>query len=171
MLSLVNPDLKYKDQYIEMLQYWNTTGEEPMPWVLREDHSDFEAMIKRFEGFPKGIGIDEEYVPHSTYWLYESDSDKIIGAVNIRHCLNDKLLEAWGSIGYGIRPDERKKGYATLALRLTLGKCRELGMKKALLGCYKENTSSAKVIEKNGGVLENEVEVEGRVIKRYWIKI
>lgn len=171
MLSLVKPSLEYKAQYAEMMECWKASGEEPMPWVLKEDYSDFSAMVKRFEGFPKGIGVDEAYVPHSTYWLYESDSGNIVGAVNIRHYLNDKLLEAWGNIGYGIRPDERRKGYATQALRLALVKCREIGMDRALLGCYKDNTGSAKVITNNGGVLENEVEIDGRVIQRYWITL
>lgn len=35
-----------------------------------------------------------------------------MGAVNIRHYLNDELLKTGGHIGAGTRPSERRKGYA-----------------------------------------------------------
>lgn len=170
MLSLVKPDIKYKRQYIDMIEYWKSTGEELAPWPLREDCGDFGALVNKLEGYEQGLGVGEDYVPNSTYWLYESDTDKIVGAVNIRHFLNDRLLAYWGHIGYGIRPDERKKGYATAALRMALDICRDLGIEKALVSCYKYNTGSARVIMNNGGVLENEVEHEGKLLQRYWVK-
>ena len=52
----------------------------------------------------------------------------LLGAVNIRHCLNDYLLKYGGHIGDGIRPSERGKGYATnriLLLRKPLQKTEE----------------------------------------------
>lgn len=171
MLSLVKPDITYKAQYMDMIEYWKNTGEELAPWALKEDCSDFGAMVKRLEGYAQGVGIGEAFVPNSTYWIYESDSDKIVGAVNIRHCLNDSLLAYWGHIGYGIRPDERRKGYATQALHLALDKCRKLGIESALVSCNKDNIGSAKTIMKNGGVLENEVQYEGRLLQRYWIEV
>ena len=110
-------------------------------------------------------------MPNTTFWVYEPDRDTIVGAVNIRHYLSASLLAYWGNIGYGIRPDERTKGYATEALRLALDICRGMGMDKVMLSCNKSNPASARVMIKNGGVLENEVELEGRVLQRYWIKI
>ncbi len=170
-MDLVRPDKKYKKQYIEMIDYWRSTGEELAPWVLKMDCSDFEAFVRKIENYSKGIDIDGNFVPNATFWVYRPDTDKLVGAVNIRHYLNEALLAYWGNIGYGIRPDERRKGYATEALRITLGKCREMNMEKVLLSCNKSNTASAKVITKNGGVLENEVEHEGRVLQRYWIRL
>jgi predicted acetyltransferase len=170
MLSLEKPDTTYKAEYIDMIEYWRSTGEELAPWTLNVDYSDFGAMVKKFEGYSKGINVGEDFVPSSTYWIYESDSGRIVGAVNIRHRLNDSLLAYWGHIGYGVRPDERRKGYATQALHLALERCRELGIESALVSCNKDNIGSAKTIMNNGGVLENEVECEGRVLQRYWIK-
>lgn len=171
MLSLIKPDTKYKRQYMEMMESWKSAGEQPAPWVLAEDYSDFNAMVKKFEGYSQGLGAGEAFVPNTTYWLYESDSDKIVGAVNIRHSLSDSLHKYWGHIGYGIRPDERRKGYATQALHLALDKCRGLGLEKIMVSCDKDNIGSAKVIMSNGGVLENEVEHGGKVIQRYWIEL
>ena len=37
--------------------------------------------------------------------------------------------------------------------------------------CDKENIGSAKSIQKNGGVLENEIEKDGTIEQRYWISL
>ena len=94
-----------------------------------------------------------------------------MGAVNIRHYLNDTLLKAGGHIGYGIRPSERRKGYATAMIALALDECRKLGINKVLICCNKENIGSAKSIINNGGILENEIEEDGHIIQRYWIQL
>lgn len=173
MLILVKPDIKYTNQYIEMLAEWAASGEEPEPWVLKEDYSDFPAMVQRFEDQSRGIGIPTGFVPSSTYWAYDDVSDKVVGAVNIRHTLNEFLLAAWGNIGYGVRPGQRRRGYATEILRQALNECRMLGIERVLLGCFKENIGSAKTIMNNGGVLENEIVLKGndRKIQRYWITL
>ena len=94
-----------------------------------------------------------------------------MGAVNIRHYLNDKLLETGGHIGDGIRPGERRKGYATAMIGLALEECRKLGIDRVLICCDKDNIGSAKSIQRNGGVLENEVEEDGNIVQRYWIEL
>ena len=68
-----------------------------------------------------------------------------------------------------MRPSERRKGYATAMIALALDECRKLGIEKVLMVCNKENTGSAKSIQNNGGVLENEINVEGETVQRYWI--
>ena len=70
-----------------------------------------------------------------------------------------------------MRPSERRKGYATAMIALALDECRKLGMEKVLMVCNKENTGSAKSIQNNGGVLENEINVEGETVQRYWIQL
>lgn len=94
-----------------------------------------------------------------------------MGAVNIRHYLNDALRKTGGHIGDGIRPSERRKGYATAMIALALEECKRLGIRKVLMCCDKENIGSAKSIVKNGGILENEVEAEGHIEQRYWIQL
>lgn len=52
-----------------------------------------------------------------------------------------------------------EKGYGTLLLKLGLEKAKELGLKdKVLIICDDDNIGSYKIIEKNGGILENKVE-------------
>ena len=86
-----------------------------------------------------------------------------MGAVNIRHYLNEYLLLHGGHIGDGIRPSERRKGYATQMIGLALEECKELGIKKVSRVCDKDNIGSAKSIIKNGGILENELNENGKV--------
>jgi len=54
-------------------------------------------------------------------------------------------------------------------LALALEECRKLGIDRALVTCDKTNIGSAKTIQKNGGVLENEVLEGDRITQRYWI--
>ena len=54
-----------------------------------------------------------------------------------------------------------------------LSVCREKGMSKVILGCYKDNLASAATITRNGGVLtvENDNYEEGRVSQYYQVKL
>lgn len=56
-------------------------------------------------------------------------------------------------------------------IALALNECRKLGIEKVLMVCDKENIGSAKSIIRNGGVLENEVKVDGVIEQRYWIDL
>lgn len=56
-------------------------------------------------------------------------------------------------------------------IALALDECKKIGIEKVLMVCNKSNIASAKSIIKNGGVLENEVEFNGKTLQRYWISI
>lgn len=169
-LRLVKPSIEFEQEYLDMLDDWKKSGEKPIPWILRLYPGDFPSFVEMLEGFSKGIGLKDYEVEHSTYWLVNDDG-RILGVVNIRHRLNDDLLRRGGHIGYGIRPGERRKGYAGEMLRLALEIVKSMGIERALLVCNKENIASAKTIIKNGGVLESE-DMDGEVIiQRYWIDL
>jgi predicted acetyltransferase len=70
-----------------------------------------------------------------------------------------------------VRPSERRKGNATEMISLALRECKKIGIDNVLMVCDKDNIGSAKSIQKNGGILENEVIVDGIVEQRYWITI
>lgn len=113
------------------------------------------------------------WVPDSQYLAVRKEDGRIVGMVDIRHELNEACLNLFGGIGYSVRFSERRKGYATAMLALAKEICRDLGMKKLLVSCHKENIASAKTIQHNGGVLENEVvdHRNGEVLQRYWITL
>ena len=114
------------------------------------------------EDLPKGL------VP-ATFFAAEVDG-KLIGRSSIRHELNRFLFNYGGHIGYGVRPEFRRRGYATEILRQSLTYIRGLGVGDVLITCYDENIGSATVIESCGGELENTVEFEGKPLRRYWIR-
>ena len=167
-LQLVKMSEKFKPQLLDMMDEWTKTGETIIPWAIRKvDYHDFDAYLKSLEeSEPK-----EGYVPASTFFAYDRERDILVGAVDIRHSLNEALLLDGGHIGDGVRPSERRKGYATAMIALALDECRKLGIEKVLVVCSHDNVGSAKTIIKNGGILENEVETDGSVMQRYWITL
>ena len=140
-----------------------------MPFVLKMDSSDFPKYIQKLEGFKQGVGIPASFVPHSTFWL-TNEAEKILGVVNIRHHLTGRLLIEGGHIGYGIRPSERRKGYATMILKLALIEAKKLGIERALVTCHKKNTASAKTILKHGGKFYRENLFNDEIVVGYWIE-
>lgn len=169
-LRLIKPNDNLKNEYLYMILEWNGIGEELIPWSLNLDATDFNLMIENLNGYSKGIGLSEGYVECSTFWLVNK-SNKILGAIDIRHRLNDHLLFRGGHIGYGIRPSERRKGYACEMLSLALKQCEIIGISKVLITCLKSNIGSTKTILKNGGVLDSEDTDNGDIFQRYWINL
>ena len=140
----------------------------PPPWsIFKNDYKDFDYYLDNLE-YKEAKDV---FVPDSTFFCLDEERNILVGAVNIRHYLNDYLLMYGGHIGDGIRPSERRKGYGTAMIALALEECKKLGIEKALMVCDKTNAGSAKTILNNGGVLENEVIEEGKLKQRYWIDV
>jgi predicted acetyltransferase len=58
-------------------------------------------------------------------------------------------------------------------LKLTLERARELGLEWVLVTCDEDNIASAKIIERNGGVLEDMYQEDETAVpkRRYWIDL
>ncbi|MED2037506.1 GNAT family N-acetyltransferase [Bacillus wiedmannii] len=170
-VSLLTPTTDLQEEYLDFYNEWKDSGETMIPWVISKDPSNFPAMIQELLDAHNGINLPESWVPDSTYWLV-TDENKIVGAVNIRHSLTEHLFNAGGHIGYGIRPSERRKGYATKLLKLSLEKTKELNITKALVVCDEVNTASEKTILHNGGLRDDDfIEEDGNVVRRFWIEL
>lgn len=169
-LRLEEPDLKWIDSYRSMVAEFQRGGETLVPFVMRIPTRDPEAFLLRLRNCAKGIGISEGFVPHQTYWLVEEDRE-VVGVSNLRLHLNESLLQDGGHIGIGVRPSRRRLGLGTRLIAETLVKAKEHGIPRVLLTCVKTNAASASAIRNNGGILENEVMIEGgdEAIQRYWI--
>lgn len=169
-LRLVKPSISYENQYLDMISEWKDSGEELIPWSISLESADFSSMVENLNGYSIGIGLPDGFVKSSHFWLIDQDN-KVLGAIDIRHELNDFLSFRGGHIGYGIRPSERMKGYASAMLALALRKCSTLGLEKILITCLKSNIASAKVIMNNGGIFESEDADDGKVFQRYWVDL
>lgn len=86
--------------------------------------------------------------------LIRKEDDKVVGALNIRWNLPEKLNLFSGNIGYGIRPTERRKGYNKINLYLGIVEAQKIGLDKIKLVCETSNFGSIKTIEALGGTLE-----------------
>lgn len=167
-LKLVKASKKYQKQIEDMLDEWTATNEKIVPYAIRRlNYHDFENYCKHLDVKEASDCL----VPDSTFFCYDEEKKRMVGAVNIRHYLNENLLFNGGHIGDGVRPSERRKGIATKMIALALEECKKLGIKKVLMVCDKENIGSAKSIIYNGGVLENEISVDGIIMQRYWIEL
>lgn len=169
-IKLLKPTLEMEEEYCYFVEEWNQTGQSIVPYSARPLGRDYRTWLEDSAKIEKRETCPADLVPAHTYFLGNKD-DKILGAINIRHYLNDYLFNFGGHIGYGIRPSERNKGYATKILALGLSQAKDLGIRKVLITCNKSNISSAKVILKNSGMLENEVVEEGEIIQRYWVDL
>lgn len=172
-IKLVKGSYGYKEQIIDMLKEWidyneNHPEANTSPNVIfRNNYENFTYYLEHLEYKEPQEGL----VPDSTFFCFDEKRNLMVGAVNIRHDLNDYLLKYGGHIGDGIRPSERRKGYATEMIRLALEECRKLGLTRVLMTCDKNNIGSAKSIIRNGGILEDEVLEEGVIKQRYWISL
>ncbi|QAT50603.1 GNAT family N-acetyltransferase [Caproiciproducens sp. NJN-50] len=165
-LDLKHPSLEQRNEYLSFAKDWADHEEEITPYsarLLGRSYEEWLAGTLRMER-----EAPERFVCAHTFFLTD-EAGKILGAVNIRHELNGELLKSGGHIGYGIRPSERRKGYAVRMLALALPIAEQLGIARALITCDKENIASARTILRNGGVLENELALDGRTVQRYWI--
>ena len=118
----------------------------------------------------RGEHLPPDHVP-STF-LFAFDGSRIVGRASIRHQLNDFLLRVGGHIGYAVVPEFRRRGYATAILRQSLEIAHlRLGITRVLVTCDEDNVGSIRVIEKNGGVLEDVITGSdlAKPKRRYWI--
>ena len=172
-VRLIKLTKEYYNQLAEMIDEWKLDQQvnhtNHSPWaIFKNDYHDFDNYLENLEIKEQ----KDDKVPDSVFFLLDVDRNILVGAVNIRHYLNDYLLKYAGHIGDGIRPSERRKGFATEMIRLSLLECKKLGLTKVLMVCDKSNIASAKTIIKNGGILENEfLDEDGKVHQRFWINL
>lgn len=169
-IRIIEPYVNLKNEYLGMISEWKESGEELIPWSLNLENRDFNLLVEKLNGYSKGIGLPDGFVECSTFWLI-NENNRILGAIDIRHRLNDYLLFRGGHIGYGIRPSERRRGYASSMLSFALKECKTVGLSKVLITCSKSNSGSARTIIKNGGILESEDSDNGEIFQRYWIDL
>ncbi len=170
-MKLITLTSSYKTEWENLIIEFEENGEKLIPLAMKGHANTFEEFLIEAYKNSKGIDLPDGIVPSDIYFLVDDNSKYLIGAIDIRHYLNEYLLKYGGNIGYGIRSSERKKGYATEMLHLALEECKNKGLSKVLITCFKSNVASANTIIKNGGILENEIAEGGNIKQRYWIQL
>jgi predicted acetyltransferase len=166
--ELIRPSKRFESSYAEAVTevFEASWGRQPSPSELATQV----AVTRAFDDNFAGLKLPDQ-VPGSTFWLVEDDT--YLGRVDIRHRLNDELRRRGGHIGFEIRPSVRRQGYGRLALHLGLVECRRLDIDRVLVTCNVTNIASRRIIEVNGGVLEDVVSLgsDGLEEMRYWIDV
>lgn len=136
-----------------------TLYEEGMPWAT------YLAMLADHK---EGKNLPDGVVSHAMYAAIVDG--EFVGRAGIRYELNERMAFRYGHVGYGVVEEHRFKGYATEILRQSLVILHEAGISPVLVTCFDHNVGSARVIEKNGGVLESTLpDRDGVLFRRYWI--
>jgi predicted acetyltransferase len=176
MPELIAPDVRLRRSFAAALDEFHQEGRgspEDNSVIGRclRDHASATSSDEAFAVFVADIRADrlEEsprpsgFVPATELWWVEGD--EFLGRIGVRHRLTPALLEMGGHIGYDVRPSARRRGHATEMLRQALVVAGELAIDPALVTCNVDNVGSRTVIERNGGVLED----ERRGKLRFWV--
>lgn len=141
-------------------------------WLFEYKGEPFEGLVAKLQDWKRGKQLPRGWVRSTVYYLVRNDGT-ILGKSSLRHLLNDFLRTIGGHIGYLIRSDQRRKGYGTVILRLTLEKAHQLGLRQVLVTCDEDNLASAKIIEANGGLLKDMYQDKDLPVpkRRYWIEL
>ncbi len=133
-----------------------------------QDGMDWQDYLDFLDHGRLGLDLAADCVPASM--LAAEVSGQVIGRLSIRHTLNEFLAREGGHLGFAVRPQHRRNGYATEILKQGLIVARSLGIDRALVTCEEDNIGSATVIERCGGLFDSiHVTDEGKLMRRYWI--
>lgn len=134
---------------------------------LERFDDDYQAWLDYINA-PAGTNLfGYDKVPAS-HFLAMHDN-QVIGVVGIRHELTEFLHKIGGHVGYSTHPDFEGRGVATIMLGFAVQFLAKIGVNRVLVTCDDENIGSARVIEKNGGQLENIISMGDKQVRRYWI--
>ncbi len=98
--KLVEPNIKHKEQAIEYINEFSKNNSS-INGVGGLDRylNDYKEWLIKLEDDKNRIP-DENKVPAETFFLIRENDNRIIGMINIRLVLNERLKKSSGNIGY-----------------------------------------------------------------------
>lgn len=170
--AFARPDARFHASWMEALREYHDEGRhDEIDEDLLEDPAEFARYCEAVNASVKRLGEPDfyfarlygtrmpgqwvdGYVPQTILWWVAGD--EYLGRLSLRHRLTPHLLYHGGNIGFEVRPSARRRGHATAMLAAALPLAAELGIDPARVDCEVRNAASRRVIEHNGGVLDEE---------------
>ncbi len=170
VIYLEQISLKHEKEIIRIKKEYDKNNEDYNGASFIKSIDNYAEVINSLDKSANGIVDNPAWVPNTCYVAINSEG-KIVGVGALRHYLNDNLMKSGGHIGYSVVPSERKKGYGTKILSLILEKAKDKNIDNVLVTCSENNIGSIRVIENNGGILENKIKNDDKITCRYWIDL
>ena len=150
-IRLIEPCAEYMESFRSSFREYRLKRVEDFSYPRVNSRREQRAFLRRTKDNRLGRNMPSGRVPHSNFWLV--DKYNYLGSGDIRHFLTDSLRKLGGNIGYSIRPAAWGQGLGTMQLALLLPEAKKLNIPAPIITCFEHNIASAKVIEKNGGIL------------------
>ncbi|SER15007.1 GNAT family N-acetyltransferase [Microlunatus flavus] len=168
---LRRPSTRFRASFVDAVAEFRAEGLSDRTRSDQDLHGDW-ASPTGFAAYVRAVttdAVDESRVapgrvPSTRLWW--THGERYLGRIDVRHRLTPALTEVGGHIGYAVRPSARRQGHATAMLTEALVVARALGVERALVTCDADNVGSRRVIEHNGGRLEDQ---RGSKL-RFWIE-
>lgn len=172
-IQLIKPNRMYKKQILDYKNEFLTNHDSMDGTSFLNEYANIDNWLKFLEINSEKSTVMDGLVLATEFLAVRVTDGYLVGMVHIRHTLNDFLYRIGGHIGYSVRRSQWNKGYGKQILKQALVYCQELNLEKVLVTCINTNVASSKVIQFNGGILENEVfdETANRYVQRYWITL
>ncbi len=169
-LTLVDPAEELFEAFVEMSRDYERAGETRYQAECGWSRERYREYLRQLRDHARGANLAPGKTAQITFWLM-AEGGPIVGVSRLRLELNESLLDEGGNIGYDVPPSQRRRGFGTELLRLTLRRAANLGLERVLVTCNRDNTGSRKIIEANGGVLASEgiSKKYGKPLLRFWI--
>ena len=171
-LILVQPGPEHEAAVLDYIAEHKAAGETHLSGGLG-DFEDFASWQTRCQREHAGLWQDPEWnVPSGVFLAIRKHDSRLIGLMRLRLGDSPKVLDFDGHIGSGIRPSERRKGYARQLLHMGIKACGKAGMTKVLVTCDAGNTASEALLRGAGGRFEDtRMEEDGNLIHRFWFEV
>ena len=164
---LVYPQAAHKHSFIAGVREYIAEGRTGFwdPSLLDARFDEYLQTLREKETHPL-----QGMVPATRFWLIAAGG-VYAGELDLRHYLHEELRRFGGHIGYTIVPSQRRRGYGMLICQLGIIEARARGIGDILITCDEDNIASRKIIEANGGTLQDKVDAgQGVLTRRYWLR-
>ena len=114
-LGTVEPPLRLRPPRLsdepDVLAAQRELARERFEFAFRLDEQPFDEFVQRVDDHAHGRSVGPGMVEST--WLLAVVGNDVVGRSSIRFALDDFLRREGGHIGYAVRPQHRRRGYAT----------------------------------------------------------